>query len=199
MVASALGTSGSSMNPNRSSTWNTPGSTFSMTARSSTGTRGASPVSTDTISVVRCSTLLWRRLFTSAGGALPRSLNMNTAVPSTRLMSVASSSTAAIGRSPRWMRAATSCRPRRQVAICTSRPTAMSSGNQPPSGIFGTLASRKHASIDQQRQHDHDRLPRRPVPLVAGDAVEEQRGDHHHAGDGDAVGAGQSCSTSGSR
>ena len=49
-------------------------------------------------------------------------------------------------RSARRMRAATSCRPRRQVAICTSRPAATRIGNQPPAGILGMLAARKALS-----------------------------------------------------
>ena len=51
-----------------------------------------------------------------------------------------------IGTSARRSRAATRSRPRRQVVIWTTSTTAISNGNQPPWGIFGTLAARKARS-----------------------------------------------------
>ncbi|CAB4574137.1 unannotated protein [freshwater metagenome] len=142
----AATTSGSSMKPKRNRIWNTPGSTLVTSVRSLGSTRGTSAVCTATMRVHLCNTLLCLRLFTKAGGALPRSLNMNTAVPDTRATSMCSSSTSTMGRSPRWMRAATNWRPRRQVVIWANSTMATSNGNQPPWGILGMLAPRNAAS-----------------------------------------------------
>ena len=135
------------MNPNVICTWKTPGATLVMWARSSGATRGSSAVSIATIRVHLWRTLLCFKLFTSAGGALPRSLNKKTAVPETRFTSSVSSRTSSIGRSPRWMRSATSMRPRRQVCIWIIRMIPTASANQPPCGILIRLAPRNPSSI----------------------------------------------------
>ena len=110
-------------------------------------------------------------------------------MPGTRATcaSIASSTTSCIGRSPRRMRAATSWRPLRHVVICTTRLMPTRIGNQPPCGIFGTLAARNALSTMKNGMQDQQRLPRRPSPLVADESVEDQRRDQHRRRDGDAV------------
>ncbi len=136
-----------------------------------------------------CSTLLCSRFATSAGGAAPASLNRYTAVPGTRATwaSSASCPTSFIGRSPRRIRAATNSRPRRHVVIWITRPRPTANGNQPPVGIFGTLAARNAASTNMSGASVATDRGRRPPPPVPNDAVEQQRRDHHRRGDGDAV------------
>jgi hypothetical protein len=88
-------------------------------------------------------------LVSRAGGAAPEPLNRNTAVPGTRVTPEGSISArkSSMGTSPRRMRSASSRRPVRQVVMKMMIAMATMIGNQPPSGIFATLAAKKDRSM----------------------------------------------------
>jgi hypothetical protein len=120
----------------------------SICTRSAGGTVAASEVTTDSSSTRSCTARLCRVLVMSAGGAAPDPLKRKTAVPGTRVTSMSSRSAMKswMGTSPRRMRSAINRRPVRHVVIIVMMMSATTIGNQPPSGIFATLAPKKPRS-----------------------------------------------------
>ena len=113
-----------------------------------------------------CSTLLCLRLCSSACGTRFGVDVRNTAVPSTRAGGDASmlwmKRSSGIASSAR--RRISSERPRFHVVSSVKTTPPISSGNQPPSGIFSAFDAEKREVDQQQRRRDQDRNPDRPIP-----------------------------------
>ena len=118
---------------------------------------------------------------------------MKIAVPGTRVAppASASSTTSSVRRWPRSRMRATIARPRRHVVIWITRTRPTTTGNQPPSGIFGTLAAKNAMSTRKSGTVTASALRHGPPPAVDDHPVEQQRRDRHRRRDGDAVGGGE--------
>ena len=104
----------------------------------------------------------------------------------------ASSSTSAIGRSPRWMRSATSSRPRRHVAICTS--SAERDQQREPTAVRGSSGCSRQGTPSRSISNGiatSERLAARPPPPSPSEHGEQHGRDDHRAGHRDAVGGGE--------
>ena len=131
--------------------------------RAAGSTRGVSSVLMERMTVWRCSTLLCRTLESSADGVTPGSENRYTAVPGTICGCSGARRRLAKNISrvtwPCRMRSPTSRRPVRHVVIIVNTPAAMTSGNQPPAGIFRRLEVKKATSTTPKAAHSAAALP----------------------------------------
>ena len=152
------------MKPNFSRTTVKDSETFAVLPRSDSSTLGVSVVSTHTMMLRRCMTLLCFRLCISAVGTRSGWLVRNTAVPDTRSGDFFSNTGrySASGSSSFFQRVDNNRAPRLQVSMPIKSAPPTTRGNHPPSAIFRRLAPRKMRSTHRNgaitrptRHHDH--------------------------------------------
>ena len=133
---------GSSVKPYLSSSCQNPCSSWRTSWRSCSSTVGTSSVDTVSSTTRSCSTLLWIRLWSSAGGVALAVPYMYTAVPGTRCggLFLTSRMKSSMGSVRDCRRLPRIWRPFFHVVITANITAAITSGNQPPCGILTMLA-----------------------------------------------------------